>query len=273
MWRFVKIIIIYKLGINYRAIHMLSEIQIAGDGHCLYRAVGYQMPCGEDQHKRVRSEIVNEVRTERKHYIPFFDDGRSRQEWLRKQTANDWGDDITCRAAAKLYSKPIIVWRKTSEQAPVIFAPPVLDINKDLSVMYLLLDERNKGSEHYSVLQMAQSPEQSSSRVGEPPISPKRKLRVLVTPTSPKRPTSGGIMAQSPSKRNRCILKRRLIKKTPQFARKNTGVGSPKRKFKDAFIPMSPKPSTKKTVMERSPGNVNLINMNHIIYTHAQDKI
>ena len=121
------------------------------DGNCLFHGVA-QQTIGKDQHMMVRASIVEEVEENRDRYVDFLCD-ESLDEWAaRMKTKGTWGDGIACRACSNVYMAPVIVWRLQNPlQHPTIFLPwnPEFDSQPPI---FLELDEKGRGLEHYSPL-------------------------------------------------------------------------------------------------------------------------
>jgi hypothetical protein len=152
----------------------LREHAVAGDGNCLFRAAAAQMPGQvERRQKDLRQEAVTEVLAHPRRYLPFTPGGlASLQQWARGMgRASTWGDELVCRALPHVLHRPVVVWRKLdTTQPPSCFVADDVAHHPVARPVYLLLDESNPGSEHYSALLPSNGP----------PVAPLRRLFPLV---------------------------------------------------------------------------------------------
>ncbi|OMO73610.1 Ovarian tumor, otubain [Corchorus olitorius] len=84
------------------------EHKVPGDGNCQFRALSDQLYQTPDNHKVVRRQVVNQLKSHRETYegyVPMdYDD------YLKKMSkSGEWGDHVTLQAAADSYGKRIFV--------------------------------------------------------------------------------------------------------------------------------------------------------------------
>eukprot|EP00973_Karenia_brevis_P094323 12421908-Karenia_brevis.AAC.1 len=73
------------------------------------------------------------------------------QRWLRGMKGRKWGDNVAVQALADELLRPIIVWRMASpEQLPTCCPCQGMSPDSPVQPIYLMLDERRRGSEHYN---------------------------------------------------------------------------------------------------------------------------
>ena len=129
---------------------------IPGDGNCLYRAVAYQTAAGEAVHGELRRQSVHAAGRHWRRYACFMEgeDEAAVLAWGENMKANAcWGDHMSCRTLSDFLGRPLVVWRQANlDQAPACFVPHALGHLGDVTPIYLLLDERRAGCEHYSAL-------------------------------------------------------------------------------------------------------------------------
>ena len=130
----------------------LTERHVDGDGHCMFRAVARQTVAGETSHPRLRQAVVREARLNRADYAPWFA-GEALDDWLLGMSHNRWGDDAAVQACCNLLSRPVVIYRKGSDQAPTLKIPRAFQPTRPFTVIYLLLDEAMPGCEHYNALE------------------------------------------------------------------------------------------------------------------------
>ncbi|KAL5546145.1 hypothetical protein UlMin_005832 [Ulmus minor] len=86
----------------------LTENKVQGDGNCQFRALSDQLYGTPEHHKRVRHEIVNQLKSQPEiyeGYVPMeYDD------YLEKMSESGyWGDHVTLQAAADAFGVRIFV--------------------------------------------------------------------------------------------------------------------------------------------------------------------
>ena len=74
----------------------LREVRIDGDGNCLFRAVAWQTPTGEDSHGELRQLSVDHVEAHAAVYSEFAVDVPNWVKEMRKDRA--WGDNTALKA-------------------------------------------------------------------------------------------------------------------------------------------------------------------------------
>ena len=208
----------------------LREYPIAGDGHCQFRAVAIQTADGEDSHLRLRERVALEVEANAHFYVRFFTSNRALRRWLRDLRSGAWGDNTSLQAIANILERPIITWRKDSEQAPTILTYRSYTEQAPLRPIYLVLDERFLGSEHYTA-RLQELPVDAAARIGDAHAGHDELFGCSSPPHSPlmkPRAARKNAPAQSPSKRKLSLLRRcrisgkqapRKVVQSPKLAR------------------------------------------------------
>ncbi|CAA7051997.1 unnamed protein product [Microthlaspi erraticum] len=90
-----------------------TEKKMKSDGNCQFRAIADQVYKSADFHKRVRQEIVQQLKSRPNAYKEYY--GKLQYHIQFKEYVQDmsndseWGDDITLRAAADVYGVKIVV--------------------------------------------------------------------------------------------------------------------------------------------------------------------
>ena len=131
--------------------YFLWEKSIAGDGHCLYRSVACSTPDGERSHGILRGLAAMTVNRNAR-CDEFFRD-YIKAPWVKRQLQGAWGDGISLRALSLAMRKPFVVFRRANpEQPPSIFLDFDFQAGESFVPIYLILDERVVGAEHYSAL-------------------------------------------------------------------------------------------------------------------------
>ncbi|CAL9247840.1 unnamed protein product [Arabidopsis halleri] len=86
-----------------------SEIKIKSDGNCQFRALADQLYKTSDCHKRVRQEIIQQLKSHPKLYKGFVDKMEF-SEYVKNMSNNKvWGDEVTLKAAADVYGVKIVL--------------------------------------------------------------------------------------------------------------------------------------------------------------------
>ena len=147
----------YSLGGHAAAVFsLLRPHWIAGDGNCLYRSVAIQTDEGEAAHLDLRRRSVELAERTWFNYAPFFAEQtpESVSLWARRmERAGYWGDEISCRCLADVLRRPLVVWRSENpEQPPSCFVPVDHEGLCVVTPVYVSLDERVRGAEHYTAL-------------------------------------------------------------------------------------------------------------------------
>ncbi|KAL1060726.1 hypothetical protein V6Z11_1Z074500 [Gossypium hirsutum] len=85
-------------------VYGFMELKVQGDGNCQFRALSHQLFHTPDNHKIVRRQIVNQVRSY-EGYVPM-----DYTDYLKKMSkSGEWGDHVTLQAAADRYGVRIFV--------------------------------------------------------------------------------------------------------------------------------------------------------------------
>ncbi|ESQ45705.1 hypothetical protein EUTSA_v10010936mg [Eutrema salsugineum] len=86
-----------------------SEIKVKSDGNCQFRALADQLYKTSDCHKRVRQEIMKQLKSRPKFYKGLV--GKTDFSEYVKNMSNEsvWGDEVTLKAAADVYGVKILL--------------------------------------------------------------------------------------------------------------------------------------------------------------------
>ena len=137
---------------------------IAGDGNCLFRAAACQVPEGEEHHAALRAICAAGAADAWARYAPYLPPcGREQVlEWCRNMAQDRfWGDGLACRVLTDCLKRPMIIWRLMEpEQRPSCFVPALGVLGAPVQPIYLFLDERVRGAEHYWALVRGERPAQ-----------------------------------------------------------------------------------------------------------------
>ena len=134
------------------------EQDIRGDGNCFFRAVATQTAQGEASHRELRARMVAEVQARQPDFAEYMVGGNQRaalRRWCACMSRNEWADNLAVRVVCNVTARPIVVFRKEAGQAPTVFVPPGVAAEECCAApgpIFVLLDERNAGCEHYTAL-------------------------------------------------------------------------------------------------------------------------
>eukprot|EP00973_Karenia_brevis_P086993 12063729-Karenia_brevis.AAC.1 len=79
--------------------------------------------------------------------------GQTLQAWCNAMMRDRvWGDNLALEGMAQVVGHPLVVWRKDSRQEPTVFIPRGYNELDPPYPIYLELDERHQGCEHYNAL-------------------------------------------------------------------------------------------------------------------------
>ncbi|KAL3616671.1 hypothetical protein CASFOL_039065 [Castilleja foliolosa] len=97
-----------------------NERKIPGDGHCQFRGLSLQIYLTEDDHDKVRREVLEQLERYPDFYKYFnapdvdghqvYDFDGEFKTYLAKITGGDWGDALTLQAAADLYNLEVLTF-------------------------------------------------------------------------------------------------------------------------------------------------------------------
>eukprot|EP01063_Lacrimia_lanifica_P017552 TRINITY_DN2460_c0_g1_i2.p1 TRINITY_DN2460_c0_g1~~TRINITY_DN2460_c0_g1_i2.p1 ORF type:complete len:595 (+),score=75.64 TRINITY_DN2460_c0_g1_i2:73-1857(+) len=77
-----------------------EEHTVKGDGNCQFRSLAWHMYNDEEQHEKVRADVISQLKWRRELYEPFVD-GCTYDEYLSKMAkTSSWGDHVSLQAAA-----------------------------------------------------------------------------------------------------------------------------------------------------------------------------
>ena len=144
-----------------------------GDGNCQYRGVAMQCRgYGNAAHARLKRNAIAYVEANEAYFLPYFvgrQPARELASWIASAQNGAWGDHLSLVAMSHVVKRPIAVWRCESVQKPVVCVPPAYDVDDLADPIYLELDERVPGQEHYKALSLRVA----TSRQGGAKRSPK----------------------------------------------------------------------------------------------------
>ena len=140
---------------------LLTKRIVPGDGDCLYHCL--QIAADRGGAKAWRKDIAEEIEKNWHYYAPFSPDV-AMPKLLHGIRGREWGDGVSVQAASQILMRPILIWREKHPDQP---ATPVLphtgEVNIEAKTLYLILDETNKNSEHYTYLQLPSEEDVSGS--------------------------------------------------------------------------------------------------------------
>ncbi|KAJ8759736.1 hypothetical protein K2173_009837 [Erythroxylum novogranatense] len=88
------------------ATYDLTELQIAGDGNCQFRALADQLFGDPDHHKYVRRQVVKQLKHFKKLYEGYVP--MNYKSYLKQmKKSGEWGDHVTLQAAADRFGAKI----------------------------------------------------------------------------------------------------------------------------------------------------------------------
>lgn len=92
---------------------LMNEVQIKGDGNCLYRCFSYlAFNRDQEKHSIIRQQIVNFVQSHKEENLfrdRWIEDG-SLEKWCDKQERDcEYGDEVSISAFNYLYYIPVVV--------------------------------------------------------------------------------------------------------------------------------------------------------------------
>ena len=82
----------------------------------------------------------------------FFDGVITLENWCQQMSVDrHWCDGVAARSICNVFCRPIVIFRKASQQRPTVFIPNVVG-GESQEIMYMELDEVHAGCEHYNPL-------------------------------------------------------------------------------------------------------------------------
>ncbi|KAK8359514.1 hypothetical protein V6Z11_A04G101600 [Gossypium hirsutum] len=85
-----------------------DELKVQGDGNCQFRALSDQIYRTPDNHKNVRRQVVNKLKSHSEAYEGYVP--MDYADYLKKMSkSGEWGDHVTLQAAADSYGVRIFV--------------------------------------------------------------------------------------------------------------------------------------------------------------------
>eukprot|EP00973_Karenia_brevis_P064601 8975848-Karenia_brevis.AAC.1 len=96
------------------------------------------------------------------------------QRWLQGMKGHKWGDNIAVQALADELQRPIIIWRVANpDQLPTCVPHSGMTPETPVQAIYLFLNERRRGGEHYNAgIRTAQSASSASNAQHDLPSRP-----------------------------------------------------------------------------------------------------
>ncbi|KAL1191806.1 OVARIAN TUMOR DOMAIN-containing deubiquitinating enzyme 10 [Cardamine amara subsp. amara] len=103
-----------------------TEIKVKSDGNCQFRALADQLYKNSDFHKRVRQEIVKQLKYHPKFYKGLVDKMEF-SEYVKNMSMNSvWGDEVTLKAAADVYGVKIELITSLKHSTNIVILPKSL---------------------------------------------------------------------------------------------------------------------------------------------------
>lgn len=88
-----------------------------------FRALSDQLYKTSDFHKRVRQEIVQQLKSRPKSYKGFVDKMEFSQYVKKMSSDSVWGDEVTLKAAADLYGVKIVLITSIKDNPSIVILP------------------------------------------------------------------------------------------------------------------------------------------------------
>ncbi|XP_039042133.1 OVARIAN TUMOR DOMAIN-containing deubiquitinating enzyme 10-like [Hibiscus syriacus] len=110
-----------------------DELKVQGDGNCQFRALSHQLYHTPDNHKYVRLQIVNQLKSNRETYEGYVP--MDYADYLKKMSkSGEWGDHVTLQAAADAYGLKIFVMTSFKDTCYIEILP---NFRKSKGVIFL----------------------------------------------------------------------------------------------------------------------------------------
>ncbi|XWS55845.1 hypothetical protein CRYUN_Cryun09bG0035100 [Craigia yunnanensis] len=94
--------------LNRLQLYGFVELKVQGDGNCQFRALSDQLYHTPDNHKYVRRQVVNQLKSHPERYEGYVP--MDYADYLKKMSkSSEWGDHVTLQAVADLYGVRIFV--------------------------------------------------------------------------------------------------------------------------------------------------------------------
>ena len=98
------------------------------DGNCQFRALSWQLYGNQNQHGRVREEVVKWIQEHAANFKFFFENEREFENYLFQMRLNrTWGDELTVRAACDRYRKRIHIITTEKQNWYLQYLPEGID--------------------------------------------------------------------------------------------------------------------------------------------------
>ena len=87
---------------------------IIGDGNCFFRAISYIIYSSQEQHRMVRSNIVDYIAKNSKKFSPYVITKKTIEERIANMcTPGEWATQVEIQAATEVYSIFIYLYTLT----------------------------------------------------------------------------------------------------------------------------------------------------------------
>ncbi|KAK5804188.1 hypothetical protein PVK06_031837 [Gossypium arboreum] len=114
-------------------VYGFMELKVQGDGNCQFRALSHQLFHTPDNHKIVRRQIVNQLKSNPEAYEGYVP--MDYTDYLKKMSkSGEWGDHVTLQAAADRYGVRIFVITSFKDTCYIEILP---NFQKMKSVIFL----------------------------------------------------------------------------------------------------------------------------------------
>ena len=99
---------------------MKREVDVRGDGNCLFRCVALVIWDSQDYHAKIRQNMINFVTEHKNDYTnsPYLDFGETLDSWIGKMSNSgfesfgihgEYGDSLAIEILSTMLNRPIIV--------------------------------------------------------------------------------------------------------------------------------------------------------------------
>jgi hypothetical protein len=92
----------------------LTEVPMADDGNCQFRALAHQFYGTADLHRWVRHQVVQHIRDHPDRYSVYFDGAAEFETYLADMAAAEWGDELTLKACSDQFQAVVHLVMSTS---------------------------------------------------------------------------------------------------------------------------------------------------------------
>jgi transposase InsO family protein len=129
------------------------EKEIKGDGNCLFRALAQHIHGTEEEHEKVRQEVVDHMEKNWTDYAPFaIKEKEKKGAYLKKMRGSGcWGGQVEISAAASRYGLSIVVHQKDNSSPPQSHGAQQTEAKRICHLQYVT-SSTNKNYKHYNLL-------------------------------------------------------------------------------------------------------------------------